>query len=187
MKTLAACAVVLALAAPAHAQSNAGAPARADTEATGMAAAANRFYATYAGLPRQGGLPQGAALGRYLPLLSPRLAGLIRQADAAQARFHAKVKDAPPLIEGDLFSSQFEGFQTYKVGACSGSATAGHCSVRLHYQAPNQKAVDWNDDILLVKAGGAWKVDDIAYRGAFAFGNSGLLSQTLAMVISTAP
>jgi len=30
-------------------------------------------------------------------------------------------------------------------------------------------------------------VDDIAYKGAFAFGNSGLLSQTPNMVISTAP
>jgi hypothetical protein len=185
MKTLAACAVLLALAVPAYAEVDNGAPAR--TEVTGMAAAANHFYATYTALPRQGGLPQGAALDRYLPLLSPRLAGLIRRADAAQARFHAKVKDAPPLIEGDLFSSQFEGFQTYKVGDCSGTATAGRCRVQLHYQPPNQKAVDWTDEILLVKAGGAWKVDDIAYRGAFAFGNSGLLSQTLNMVISTAP
>jgi hypothetical protein len=185
MKTFAACAVLLMLAAPVHAEGVAGALPR--TAAAGMAAAANRFYATYAALPRQGGLPQGAALGRILPLLSPRLAGLIRQADTAQARFHAKVRDSPPLIEGDLFSSQFEGFQTYKVGACGGSATAGRCSVRLHFQEPGNAPVDWTDEILLVQTGGAWKVDDIAYRGAFAFGNSGLLSQTLAMVIATAP
>ena len=59
--------------------------------------------------------------------------------------------------------------------------------MQLHYEMPGQKPVDWTDDILLVKAGGAWKVDDIAYKGSFAFGNSGLLSQTLGMVISTAP
>jgi hypothetical protein len=176
MKFVAAGAILLALAAPAYAD-----------DAGDMAAAANRFYAAYAAAPRSGGLPEGATLGRYLPLLSPRLAGLIRQAGAAQARFHAKVKDAPPLIEGDLFSSQFEGFQSYRIGACGGSAAAGHCSVRLHYQAPNQKPADWNDEILLVKDHGQWKVDDIAYKGAFAFGNSGLLSQTLSMVISTAP
>jgi hypothetical protein len=176
MKIAAAGAILLALAAPAWAD-----------DATDMAAAANRFYATYAAQPRSGGLPEGVALGRYLPLLSPRLASLIRQAGAAQARFHAKVKDAPPLIEGDLFSSQFEGFQDYQVGACSGSGSAGRCSVRLHYQVAGQKPVDWNDDILLVKDHGQWKVDDIAYKGAFAFGNSGLLSQTLSMVISTAP
>lgn len=162
------------------------APAHAD-DATDMAAAANRFYASLAALPRQGGLPGAAARARLAPLLSPRLAGMIGQAVVADARFHAKVKDSPPLFEGDLFSSQFEGFQSYKVGACSGAATAGRCSVQLHYQAPSQKPVDWNDDILLVKTGGAWKVDDIAYKGAFAFGNSGLASQTLQMVISTAP
>lgn len=152
-----------------------------------MAVAANRFYATYAGQTRSGGLPEGVARGRYLPLLSSRLAGLLNQATAAQVRFRAKVKGAPPLIQGDLFSSQFEGFQAYKVGTCTGTAAAGRCSVALHYEVPGQKPVDWNDEILLVKAGGDWKVDDIAYRGAFAFGNTGLLSQTLKMVISTAP
>jgi hypothetical protein len=161
-------------------------PAQAD-DASGMAAAANRFYATYAAQPRSGGLPEGVARGRYLPLLSSRLAGLLNQATAAQVRFRAKVKGAPPLIQGDIFSSQFEGFQAYKVGTCTGTAAAGRCSVALHYEVPGQKPVDWNDEILLVKAGGDWKVDDIAYRGAFAFGNTGLLSQTLTMVISTAP
>jgi hypothetical protein len=152
-----------------------------------MAAAANRFYATLAALPRQGGLPGPVARARLTPLLSPRLAGMIGQAVAADARFHARVKDSPPLFEGDLFSSQFEGFQSYKVGACSGSATAGRCSVQLHYQQGAQKPVDWSDEVLLVKTGGAWKVDDIAYKGTFAFGNSGLMSQTLKVVIDTAP
>jgi hypothetical protein len=176
MRILAAIALLLAAAAPAQADDPAD-----------MAAAANRFYATYAAQPRTGGLPEGVARGRYLPLFSPRLAKLVNDAGAAQARFHAKVKNAPPLIEGDIFSSQFEGFQTYKVGACTGSAIAGRCSVQLHYGEPAQKPVDWTDEILLAKVGGAWKVDDIAYKGAFAFGNSGLLSQTLGMVISTAP
>ena len=174
------------------------APAAAD-DATDMAAAANRFYAIRAAQPRSGGLPEGVARGRYLPLLSPRLAGLLNDATAAQVRFHARIKNAPPLLEGDIFSSQFEGFQTYKVGACTGNAKAGRCSVALHYQSPalppgssakaqkDNQPVDWTDDILLVKTGTGWKVDDIAYKGAFAFGNTGLLSQTLKMVISTAP
>lgn len=162
------------------------APARAD-DASDMAAAASRFYATHAAQPRNGGLPEGAARGRYLPLLSPRLAGLLNDATAAQVRFHAKVKNSPPLLEGDIFSSQFEGFQTYKVSTCTGNARAGRCSVALHYEVPGQKPVDWTDDMLLVKTGTGWKVDDIAYKGAFAFGNTGLLSQTLKMVISTAP
>jgi hypothetical protein len=181
MRRFALIGALLALCGPAHAD-----------DATDMAAAANRFYATLAALPRQGGLPGTAARARLAPLLSPRLGGMIDRAVAADARFHATIKDSPPLFEGDLFSSQFEGFQTYKVGACSGSATAGRCSVQLHYQqapggAKAAPPVDWNDDIVLVKTGGAWRVDDIAYKGAFAFGNSGLASETLKMVISTAP
>jgi hypothetical protein len=161
-------------------------PARAD-ELSDMAAAANRFYAVRAAQPRSGGLPQGVARGRLLRLFSPRLVRLVNAAAAAEARFHARVKAAPPLIEGDIFSSHFEGFQTYRVGTCSGTASAGRCGVALHYDVPGQKPLDWTDDILLVKAGGGWMVDDIAYKGAFAFGNSGLLSQTLQMVIAAAP
>jgi hypothetical protein len=160
--------------------------ARAD-DTQDLAAAANRFYATYAGLPRSGGIPSPAARARLAPLLSARLSGLIGKAAAADARFHAKVKDAPPLIEGDLFSSLFEGFQSYRIGACTASPAAGRCTVQLHFQDRSQKATDWNDEILFAKAQGQWKVDDIAYKGSFAFGNTGLLSQTLAMVINTAP
>lgn len=158
-------------------------PARADDTAD-LAAAANRLYAA---LPRGGGIPAPVARAKLAPLLSTRLAGLINAAAAADARFHAKVKAAPPLIEGDIFSSQFEGFQSYKVGACTGTGTAGRCLVQLHYQAAGQKPVDWNDELLFIKAQGQWKLDDIAYRGVFAFGNTGLLSQTLRMVIGAAP
>ena len=173
-------------------------PVRAD-DAIDLAAAANRFYATYAALPRSGGIPPPAARARLAPLLSARLSGLIGKAAAADARFHASVKDAPPLIEGDLFSSLFEGFQSYRVGACTATAAAGRCTVQLHYQdrtppsgsgargQANNRPVDWSDEIVFVKAQGQWKVDDIAYKGSFAFGNTGLLSQTLAMVINTAP
>jgi hypothetical protein len=188
--------LLLALAVPASAEVDNGALSRTGAD---LAAAANRFYATYAAIPRSGGIPGPAARARLAPLLSSRLAGMINAAAAAEARFHAKVKQAPPLIEGDLFSSQFEGFQSYRVGACTAASAAGRCTVQLHYQSPglpsgsgargqtNSQPVDWNDEILFIKAGGQWKVDDIAYKGAFAFGNTGLLSQTLAMVVRSAP
>ena len=143
MKRLAAIALVLVAALPAQAD-----------DITDMAAAANRFDATVAASPRSGGLPEGAARGRYLPLFSARLARLVNDAGAAQGRFHAKIKNAPPLIEGDIFSSQFEGFQTYRVGACTGSAMAGRCSVQLHYGAaqPDAARLDRRDP-----AGEGWR------------------------------
>ncbi len=48
------------------------------------------------------------------------------------------------------------------------------------------RPADWNDDLLLVNEGGVWKVDDVDYRGGFVSGNTGLLSQTLTMVIRAA-
>ena len=173
-------------------------PARAD-DASDLAAAANRFYATYAALPRSGGIPGPAARAKLAPLLSARLAGMIAAAAAAEIRFHAKVKDSPPLFEGDLFSSVFEGFQSWKVVTCSASGAAGRCTMQLHYQNPgppsgsgargqtNNQPADWNDDLLFTRAKEGWKVDDMAYKAGAAFGNTGLLSQTLKMVTSTAP
>jgi hypothetical protein len=159
-------------------------PARADD----MDKVANSFYATYAGLPRAGGIPDATARVRYAPLLSPRLAKLIGDAAAAETRFSKQNKDAPPLIEGDLFSSMFEGFTQFKVGVCSGDARNGQCSISLTYQdKKSPKPVNWNDALLLVNTPGGWKVDDLAYKAGFQFGNTGLLSDTLKMAISEAP
>ena len=149
---------------------------------------ANSFYATYASLPHNGGIPDATGRVRYAPLLSPRLSKLIADAAAAEARFSRQNKDAPPLIEGDLFSSLFEGFTQFKVGACSGDAKKGQCSVSLTYQdRKNPKPVTWTDTLLLVNTPMGWKVDDLAYNAGFQFGNTGLLSDTLKMAISEAP
>lgn len=161
----------------------AAAPARADD----MAAAAGNFYAIYAGLPHTGGIPDATARMRYAPLLSPRLARLIGAGAAAETRFAKKNRNAPPLIEGDLFSSLFEGATGFKLGACSGDAKAGQCSVALTHQEPGQKPVAWSDMVLLVNTSSGWKVDDIAYKAGFSFGNTGLLSDTLKMIVAEAP
>jgi len=47
--------------------------------------------------------------------------------------------------------------------------------------------VSWNDTLLLVNTPSGWKVDDLAYKAGFQFGNTGLLSDTLKMAISEAP
>ncbi len=153
----------------------------------GLERAANGFYATYAGLPHQGGIPDAAARARYAPLLSPRLNQLIAAAAAAQSRFQKANRNSPPLIEGDLFSSLFEGFTSYRLGPCSGDAKQGQCSVNLTYQDKSAKPVTWTDQVLLVNTAQGWKVDDIAYKAGFAFGNTGLLSDTLKMTVAEAP
>jgi hypothetical protein len=162
-----------------------GLPAWADDNAA-MAAAANGFYAAYLGLPRSGGIPDATARARLAPFLSPHLTQMLTQAAAAEAHFQARNKGSPPLIEGDLFSSLFEGISSFKLGACSGDAQKGRCTASLTHADPKQKPVSWNDALLLVNTPSGWKVDDVAYMAGFAFGNSGTLTDTLQFAVSAA-
>jgi hypothetical protein len=154
-----------------------------------MAKAVEGFYAVHQASD-QDGIPDPGLRAQYAPYISPGLANLLDEAAAAQAHFAQKVKDSPPLVEGDLFSPNFEGVSTFKVGACAGDAKGAHCAVALHYAAknptPQDKPIDWTDIIYLVETGGGWRVDDIAFGGNWDFGNHGRLSDVLKSAISDA-
>jgi hypothetical protein len=167
--------------------------------ASDPADALNAFYAVYANQqPHGGGVPDATQRSRYMPFLSPRLNKQLVAAATAQARLSAKVRNAvPPMLEGDIFSSLFEGATAWKVGACQISAQtsvkSARCPVALTYTPPpsqNAKAAkpaNWNDTILLVETPQGWKVDDVIYDAGFAFGNTGRLSGTLQMVVAADP
>ena len=173
--------VLLLATFPAHAQA-------ADKDA---GAAAASFATTILVLPRTGGIPAPAARARLQPPLSARLNALITQAAGAEVRFRAVNKFAPPLLEGGLFFSLFEGPTSFRQGACTGTAAAQRCRMQVsrspaaNVRGPARPA-EWGDDLLLVNEAGSWKVDDVDYRGGFSLGNNGLLSQSLAMVIRAA-
>ena len=158
-------------------------PARADDA---MTVAANAFYAATAKVSTSGGIPDAATRARLQPLLSPGLNAMLADAAAAEARFNAKNKNSPPLIEGDIFSSLFEGPTAVKVGVCRGDDKIAHCGATLTHQDRGQKPVTWVDTLRLVNDGG-WKIDDVAYDANFAFGNTGTLSDMLKMTVHEAP
>jgi len=153
-----------------------------------VTAAANEFYSASVGARSLagGGIPDAATRARLQPLLTLRLNKALSDAAGAEARFKAKNKNSPPLIEGDIFSSLFEGATAFKVGACRGDDKIQRCAVSLSRQDPGQKPVGWTDTLILANSGG-WKVDDIGYDANFAFGNTGTLSETLKMAASEAP
>jgi hypothetical protein len=159
-----------------------------DAFATGddaaMAAAANGFYSVYKTFHPSDGVPSAADRAKYAPFLSPGLEKLLTDAESAEARFAKANKDSPPLIEGDLFTSMFEGATSVQVAACSGDDKSGHCAVKLEYAEAGDKPTDWTDTIYLVRTERGWQVDDIAYGGSWAFGNKGRLSETLKQTIS---
>ena len=157
------------------------------------AAATNAFYAVYGPqVGKGGGIPDAATRLRFSAVLSPRLSKQLADAAAAQARLTAKVKNAvPPVLEGDIFSSLFEGATGWKVGACQGDGSNARCQVTLTHVSPAgrppAKPAQWNDTVLLTNGPGGWKVDDVIYDAAFAFGNTGRLSSMLRMVIAATP
>lgn len=169
--------------------------ALADPPAAGdPAQAANAFYSVYKDQHAQGGIPDATGRLRYTPVLSPRLNKQLAEASAGQARLTAKVRNAPPMLEGDIFSSLFEGATSWKVGPCQADAKTAHCTVALSYVPPPgaqgtkpPKPASWNDTLVLTHTPQGWKVDDVVYDAGFPFGNTGRLSDMLQMVVAANP
>ena len=146
------------------------------------------FYDAYATFHPSDGIPDAKARAKYEPFISPALDQLLKQGDEAEDKFAKANKDSPPLIEGDLFTSNFEGATAYKLGVCSGDAKAGRCAVTLTYDPgntgnPKDKPFTWTDTAYLIATPEGWRVDDIGYGGTSDFGNKGKLSETLRSVI----
>lgn len=159
-------------------------------EAADMAKAADGFYAAYATFHPSDGIPDSGGRARYAPFISPALDKLLTQGSEAEQKFAKANKGSPPLIEGDLFTSNFEGATSYKVGACKGDAKMGPCTVALTYDDrksnPKDKPLNWNDTVYLVATPKGWRVDDIGYGASWDFGNKGKLSETVKSAIANA-
>jgi hypothetical protein len=151
------------------------------------ATAVSGFLGIYGGFHPSDGIPQVGARAKLTPYLSPGLNKLLADSAAAEARFAAKVKDSPPLIEGDLFTSLFEGATSWRPGPCSITGAAARCPVAFTHADPKAKPETWTDTLLLVQTPQGWRVDDVAYDGNFQFGNTGKMTDTLKMVLSEAP
>jgi hypothetical protein len=160
-------------------------PAMADAPVE-MKAAAEAFYAAYATFHPSDGIPDASGRAKYWPLITPALEKLLVDADGAEASFAKANKGSPPLIEGDLFTSNFEGATSSEVGACKGDAKAGQCSVALVYDDGKDKPVMWSDTVYLVATPAGWRVDDIAFGATWEFGNKGRLTKALKDTIENA-
>lgn len=170
-------------------------PGPAFAQTADPVAAANAFYTVYGAQHAQtgGGIPDATGRLRYSAVVSPRLNKQLADAAAAQRRLTAKMKNVvPPMLEGDIFSSLFEGATGWKVGACPNDGKTARCSVALTY-APSAagskqpKPASWTDTVVLTNTPQGWKVDDILYDAGFAFGNTGRLSAMLQMVVAANP
>lgn len=174
--------VVAALLVPAAASADAAAD---------MTKVVDGFYRAYSTFHPSDGIPDAKARAVYEPYISPALDKLLGDGNRAEERFAKANKNSPPLIEGDLFSSNFEGATAYRLGACTANGAVGSCKVALTNDPgktnnPKDKPFGWTDTVYLTQTPSGWRVDDIGYGGNWDFGNKGRLSQTLKSVIQDA-
>jgi hypothetical protein len=162
-------------------------PARAGS--TPPAPIAERFYEAHQ-KSSQDGVPDAAQRAKYEPYMTSALTKLLAQAAEAEKRYAKANRDSPPMVEGDLFSSNFEGISTFRVNECTVTRASARCHVQLRYAAqdpgPQDKPVDWTDTVTLLQTGAGWRIDDIAFGGKWAFGNHGALKSVLEDVIADA-
>jgi hypothetical protein len=141
----------------------------------------NSFYSVYLAV-HPSGVPSEKELQKFKPYISVTLEKLLQEADQAEQKYTKTTKgEVPPLVEGDLFTSSFEGATSYKVLSCD--AKTSSCMVELHYVEAGSKPFTWKDRVYLVKDSRGWLVDDLEFLGDWQFMHKGKLQDLLKDVV----
>ena len=136
------------------------------------------FYAIRVGSSMTGA-PTAAELERIAPFLSDTLTALLKAARTLHDReAQQHPDDKPPFAEGDLFSSLFEGADSFTTVPDSVAARNQRVVVMFMYKRGG-KPYTWTDTVIIAKKKRHDVIDDIAYGGAGEFGNHGQLRATL--------
>lgn len=151
-----------------------------------MGKVAKDFYTAYMSAPHDG-IPDADARAKLAPYITPGLEDLLAAGEDAEARYAKEThNESPPIVEGDLFTSLFEGATSFKLGACKADGDNGRCAVFLTYSDQSGNPQNWTDTAILKNTKDGWRIDDIAYGGHWAFGNKGRLSDTLKFALKAA-
>ncbi len=147
-----------------------------------MKEAVNSFYSVYLAI-HSSGVPSEKELQKFKPYVSASLEKFLQEARQAEQKYHTTTKgEAPPLVEGDLFTSLFEGATSYKVLSCD--ANTSSCLVEFNYnEKKSSSPVIWKDTVCLVENSRGWLVDDIEFLGDWQFMHKGRLQGLLKDVI----
>ena len=134
------------------------------------------------------GLPTDEQLQALAPLISLQLLALLREARATQAQALANQTQAqPPLIQGALFFSLFEGAS--RVDQVKPATVKDSWQVTLVY-GQEVPVVRWTDRVWLVNeqqsCAGRWVINDIEFNGQWDFSRQQRLTQTLRTVTAQA-
>ena len=140
---------------------------------------ANRFYQTYLELNVRG-LPNEKELKSLSPYLNEDLRKLFEKMQLEQKRFieenPADMK--PPWVDGDMFTSLFEGANAFKIGKIKRRGVYTDVNVNLEYKE-NGETSRWTDTLVLIETKEGWRVWNILMNGDWEFKNGSNLRQML--------
>lgn len=129
---------------------------------------ARSFYSTCIRLKVQG-LPDDRAAKEIGAFLSADVLKLVETARAEQNVFiHEHPDEKPPLVEGNLFGSMWEGMTAFTLGTPVIYQDKVSIPVSLEYKEENDTA-RWVDVLVLVKGENGWKVFDIFFCAPWDF------------------
>ena len=170
--------VAAAAVAPVVAPLPAAPPHLSESDVAAARALASDFHQMHARFAGRG-LPDPAAMNAYNAFLCPALSAALADARVRQAAFIvAHPGDKPPLAEGDLFTSLFEGADSAQAGDIVADGEGARASVALA-RGVGPGATRWHDDLVLQRDQGIWCVADVAYGGSWPFANKGTLGDML--------
>jgi len=140
-----------------------------------------RFYTTYFET-RPSGLPTEAELKILSPYFTSQLTALFVSARKYQADYRKQhPDDKPPLIEGDLFSSLFEGPTGFEVGPVTRIGQRYRVSVAFSYVDPQdpKSVFRWKDAVIVERQGVGFVIEDFEFLGNWPFKTGDRLSEVL--------
>ena len=145
--------------------------------------AVSAFYDVYMKL-RPSGVPLKEQQLEFKKVTSSGLAALLDAAGTVEETSREPKSDAPPKLEGDLFTSLDEGALSYKTVECENRKESATCVVELtNLDDRNRSKIAWKDRIYVIKEGNRWVVDDIEFLGDRQFMHKGHLKDVLKQII----
>ena len=88
------------------------------------------------------------------------------------------------MIEGDLFTSLFEGATAFRLISCEVRKDEASCTIEFTSINPTDHSLfKWNDKVHLVLESRRWLIDDVEYLGNWEFMHKGRLKTVLRQAI----
>ena len=144
---------------------------------------AHAFYETYLSYYTSG-TPREDELRYFEELLSGELASLLHDLSVTEDMYHEKTKgEVPPLVQGDLFTSLFEGATEFTVISCDIERFTASCLVELTNTEVGESPFFWQDRAYLMKQENTWVLDDVEFLGDWDFMHTGFLKPLITSIL----